>query len=488
MCNDNAINSEDFLYENYKNYIYKIRKDEIINNEDDNYILFNPSIHYWLNIDKISKEIIELVREHSSVKTVEDKLAEIYNISHETFIADVLPTLNSLVDYGFFVSQNSSTSGEDAEWMKKSVRVEKIDEYPFNDVYISLTDQCNLDCIYCFNKESRNARKNINKRLSDERIISILEEFKKIGGTGVVFTGGEPTLNNSLLKLCKAANNIGLTPSFITNGTLLKKLDIAELFNSVDHIGISLDSICQNEVEELWNTKAINIQKDILDVLEEINTYSRENKKISIRLMPILSEINKNSIGSLVEKVDEILKNCYVTWKITPYSPIGRKEIDDKLGVSDDECFRTIYNKLKELPLNNDFKDLSEKENNLKAFSYSESGKLLPPQKPKFLTCAPSFFITNKGDTYPCQGLEQDEFCIGNASDNTLKDMFTTKEFNEIKKRIVINNIEECSTCELRFVCTNKRGGCTTFADMTVDDCKNVTINRLYLQTQLVQN
>ncbi len=38
MCNDNAINSEDFLYENYKNYIYKIRKDEIINNEDDNYI------------------------------------------------------------------------------------------------------------------------------------------------------------------------------------------------------------------------------------------------------------------------------------------------------------------------------------------------------------------------------------------------------------------------------------------------------------------
>ena len=39
--------------------------------------------------------------------------------------------------------------------MNNTTILTDIDTYPFSEMYISLSDLCNLNCIYCFNKEKR---------------------------------------------------------------------------------------------------------------------------------------------------------------------------------------------------------------------------------------------------------------------------------------------------------------------------------------------
>ena len=75
-----VINDELSLYGNYTNYIYAVDSDGVINVKDDQYILFNPSIHYWVAMDQIGIEIYMLTKKHSTIKIVKDKLPKKYNI------------------------------------------------------------------------------------------------------------------------------------------------------------------------------------------------------------------------------------------------------------------------------------------------------------------------------------------------------------------------------------------------------------------------
>ena len=245
-------------------------------------------------------------------------------------------------------------------------------------IYISLSDNCNLDCIYCFNKEQRKCRlKNKNiKYLTTEKIKEVLLEFKSINGQGVIFTGGEPTLNNDFEELCVYAHSIGLNVSFITNGLLLGKLNFDRLFNSLDTFGISFDSIVNAELEI-----------------------------IKINMMPIVSKLNNKSLPKLVEAVTENIKYCEVQWGMTKYDIINKRDIDEKMDISEQKYIDSVANSLIGLA--------SSDMNSVLAYAYGHANKNEPSYKPKVISCAPSYFLTNDGSIYPCQGCEKEQYYIG---------------------------------------------------------------------------
>lgn len=80
-----------------------------------------------------------------------------------------------------------------------------------------MTDDCNLRCIYCFNYEKRKTRQCGGKEVNVRQLKEVMSQFKELGGTGVVFTGGEPTLNKSLIPLAKYAVELGLPMSFFVS-------------------------------------------------------------------------------------------------------------------------------------------------------------------------------------------------------------------------------------------------------------------------------
>ena len=490
MLSEKRLSKESDLCSNYKNYIYLLGSTgNLIDDLECKYILFNPSIHYWICIDEIGHEIYKNVVESSSIDQVKSNLIKKYGIDNEIFENDIIPFIEDLLTNRFLSFERKDY---EAEWMSKNIIMDVVGDYPFNDIYISLSDHCNLNCIYCFNKEYRKKRLDMKKNriLDKNKIIKILEEFKGIGGSGVVFTGGEPTLNKDLIDLCTEAKKLEIEPHFITNGTVLNKIDLEKLLESVKSFGISLDSIVQEEINLLWNTSSINVENDLLSALERINEIARK-KEISITFMPIVSAVNMESMPKLVSKVKEKLSNCQIKWQLTQYSEIEDKKINELLAITEEEYRKCISSSLNKAYIEEESKvtkmTIEEKEkleNKINAYSFSESGKLLPPTAPKLLTCAPSFLVTNNGDVYPCQGFEKEKYLLGNVWEESLSHLYNKDEFKEVRKKITVNLIQRCSECELRFVCTNKCGGCKEECGLSIDECKELTIQKLYLQTK----
>ncbi|HEX9060457.1 MAG TPA: radical SAM protein [Clostridia bacterium] len=487
-----TISKETNLFDNYTNYLYKVESyKSIIDNNQDTYILFNPSIHYWITLDEIGASIYNEIHNNNNISIVRRNLIDRFSINDSIFNEDVLPFIEELINNGF-LSVNR-TPGE-ADWMNETYDIDTIEKYPFNDIYISLTDKCNLNCIYCFNKKERHQRTNAKSdfKLSKDKIIEVLKEFKNMNGSKVVFTGGEPTLEGELVEVCTEAKNIGLEPHFITNGTLLNSIDIEKLSECVDSFTISLDSVEEKELEVLWGNPGISLHKSIFAALEKMNEFSLKKKKLTVIIKPIVSSINIGSLDKLVSVISEKLENCDLSWSMTQFSKINDADTDNLLSVTEDEYVKSTAQSLRNsymLKYDKDNEKAKIINNRINVFSLGHGGRELPPTSPNLLSCNPSFFIASNGDAYPCQCFENEKYRIGNVFNETLADLFQNEIFKTIRSKLPVNQIDDkmCLKCEFRFLCTNKLGPCEINKVKDRVNCKKTNIQKLYLQTQLLE-
>ena len=101
-------------------------------------------------------------------------------------------------------------------------------------VHVSLINACNLTCSFCCF-----ANRDLTERLPTEKAKQALDSFRKIGVTGIEFTGGgEPTLHPDFCEIIKHAHDLGFALGMNTNGKILgknKKInkDIMKLFSWV---------------------------------------------------------------------------------------------------------------------------------------------------------------------------------------------------------------------------------------------------------------
>lgn len=100
--------------------------------------------------------------------------------------------------------------------------------------HISLTNACNLTCSFCCF-----ANRDISEKLPTEKVLQALDSFKKIGVTGVEFTGGgEPSIHPDFKQIVRYAKDLGFSLGICTNGARFGldrpiKKDIVELFDWV---------------------------------------------------------------------------------------------------------------------------------------------------------------------------------------------------------------------------------------------------------------
>ncbi len=114
-------------------------------------------------------------------------------------------------------------------------------------IRVSVTQRCNLNCIYCHNE----GQENTSKEMSVEEIDRILSIAKKIEIKEVKFTGGEPLIRKDIVEIVKAGRRYMEDVSMTSNGTLLapmaKKLKEAGL----NRINISLDTINRERYKKI---------------------------------------------------------------------------------------------------------------------------------------------------------------------------------------------------------------------------------------------
>jgi cyclic pyranopterin phosphate synthase len=116
---------------------------------------------------------------------------------------------------------------------------------------ISLTDHCNLRCVYCM-PEDMTFRPNA-ELMQDDEIILFVRMFARLGFHKIRLTGGEPTVRANVVELVR---EISQTPginsvSMTTNGILLSRLAHKLKEAGLQRVNISLDSLDPDKFRRL---------------------------------------------------------------------------------------------------------------------------------------------------------------------------------------------------------------------------------------------
>ena len=113
-----------------------------------------------------------------------------------------------------------------------------------NYLRISVTDRCNLRCIYCMPPEGVPQMPH-GEILSYEEIRIIVQAAAELGINKIRLTGGEPLVRADLPKLIKMLSRIGGIQelSLTTNGTLLKNYALELRQAGLSRINLSLDTL-----------------------------------------------------------------------------------------------------------------------------------------------------------------------------------------------------------------------------------------------------
>ena len=121
---------------------------------------------------------------------------------------------------------------------------------------ISLTDHCNLRCVYCMPEDivfQPNA-----ELMQDDEILTLVRLFTRLGFDKFRLTGGEPTIRAHVVELVR---QIAQTPgvdklTMTTNGVLLAKLAIPLKEAGLQRVNVSLDTLDPERFRTLtrWGT------------------------------------------------------------------------------------------------------------------------------------------------------------------------------------------------------------------------------------------
>ncbi|GEM_PF-4650717 len=481
---------------NYKsslsNKLYKVEDSFKSSNP---FLLFNHGIHYWVALDKLGTEIIRALNKNKNLSELKNELLLKGVIDSEKLENEVIPILKFLIKLNFIQTDNLD---KERNWGKKVFPLNTPIQYPFEDIVISLADQCNLACKYCFNAGSRHSRINKNsriKKIDRKSIKKLLISYQKAGGTGVIFTGGEPTLNPELLSFLEDAKACGLKTSLITNGTRLKDLQIDKLVTVLDSLHVSIDSLDPEINSKLWGIKVEKIREDFISELVKIGSKASQiGEKIRLVLKPTITRLNQHLLSDLFIECGKRLSQFDFDFDITKYEPIENKEVNAELEISPKEYKNSLYSAFKAY-LQNLNPDITEIDAHYKAelFAHTNAGKVTPSNRPVNLSCVPSLFVTNNGDVYPCQAFEVAHFKLGNVFEHSINDFFTHKGFSILRTKMTRDDIEICKDCEFRFLCTDhchgesfkKIGKTTAFRGDKTFDCKKRVVKRLWLETQV---
>jgi cyclic pyranopterin phosphate synthase len=130
---------------------------------------------------------------------------------------------------------------------------------------ISLTDHCNLRCIYCM-PEDQTFRPNADL-LQDDEIFKLAHLFASLGFDKIRLTGGEPTVRANIVEIVRG---IASTPgihslSMTTNGVLLSRLAKPLKEAGLQRVNVSIDTLDPEKFRRLtrWG-KLDDVWKGIL--------------------------------------------------------------------------------------------------------------------------------------------------------------------------------------------------------------------------------
>jgi len=169
-----------------------------------------------------------------------------------------------------------------------------------NYLRLSVTDRCNLRCLYCSPPPLESGSERILPRseiLSYEELERIVALFAGAGVRKVRLTGGEPLVRRGLPRFAERIARIAgiQTLALTTNGTLLGRYATELRRAGVSRINVSLDTLDPGQFRRLSDTDAL---PDVIEGIEAALGQGFERVKINA---VIFRGFNEDQIVPLAE-------------------------------------------------------------------------------------------------------------------------------------------------------------------------------------------
>jgi cyclic pyranopterin phosphate synthase len=210
---------------------------------------------------------------------------------------------------------------------------------------VSVTDRCNLRCIYCMPKEGLSflGHQDI---LSYEEILRTVEVAVNTGIVKVRVTGGEPLVRRGLIDFLKLLKKVeGLRDiSLTTNGVLLERFAEDIYDAGITRINISLDSLIAEKYRSITRIGDLNMVKRGIETVHRVGFSPIKINVVAIR------GFNDDEI---VDFAKLTLDNPYQV-RFIEFMPIGSPALNNNLGFLSNDIVREKINSFRPLePIKN---------------------------------------------------------------------------------------------------------------------------------------
>ena len=197
-----------------------------------------------------------------------------------------------------------------------------------NYLRISVTDRCNLRCVYCMPEDMTFRPR--EELLQDDEILRLVRLFASLGIEKIRLTGGEPTVRAGIVELVRG---IAQTPgirqvTMTTNGILLSRLAQPLAEAGLQRVNISLDTLNPGKFRRLTRWGDI---EDVLDGIQAAEEAGLQPVKLNAVVVRGYNEEDVADLAALT------LKHPWQVRFIEMMPFAGATEIQRKMVVTAEE-------------------------------------------------------------------------------------------------------------------------------------------------------
>ena len=183
---------------------------------------------------------------------------------------------------------------------------------------VSITDRCNLRCIYCMPSGGLIPIEH-KEILRYEEIIRVIRIAAKIGVRKIRITGGEPLVRRNVVYFIASIKNIpGIEDlSLTTNGILLSRYAEELKSAGLDRVNVSLDTLKPKRYREITRSGDLSLVLKGIEAIEKVGL-----NPIKINMVPICG-VNSDEIEEFARLT---LKAAYQV-RFIEYMPFGSEDM-----------------------------------------------------------------------------------------------------------------------------------------------------------------
>jgi radical SAM protein with 4Fe4S-binding SPASM domain len=414
--------------------------------DKDWYLYFDPYNFAWVRVNESGRFVLERLRRYRTQEQIAQEIAEAFGMEPEAARISLDTFVNRLMEAGF-LHLNEYRERERAVFHQREFA---------HDVYLHLTNNCNLKCPYCYNKSDREYKLELERKgrfapiLTTQEYKCLIARLLALGAKHLLFTGGEPLMRPDALDLIEFARSQSqdVRLELLTNAILIKG-DVAErLCESIDMVTISLDGHERHLHEHYRGNNTFT--PTIRGVRELVETRRRRKQaKPYVGIVPALTDKNIGFMKEIFEfSLDELGADM-----LAPilFQPGDHQELS-----------------LQQIPCLEEWTAAQAQTNEylaLRAKRLGTENRSRPPRPvPARNHCGVGhgeFSIDPSGYVYPCQSLHFDEFVCGNVRTEDVKAIFDNSPVMNRVRGTVVDRLTVCRHCDLKHLCN---GGCRATA------------------------